>query len=386
MNSEREATGRSSAELADFIRRFLDRHGAAVEERDEGLDVLVPEPLLEPLGTPEFIRLEAETGPAPVRPAGASVRPTFSMGYGSEFLERVLRLACAEVPVLTCRLDFHYIKGQGFDALIQECFQFKGGLGRVDQWAKVLAHYMVLTCRYKAQSDEQKEGLCELPFNLETGAQVPGLASGLETASRRYNQNASVPKELSEPLRMVFGGIQKAAGEAVLRETAGFEESMNRKLRRDAAHLEEYYRSLELEMRQSLERSGLSDQLVQDRRAKIALIPEELARKKEDLFKKYSIRIGIVPCAVLLVATPAVKVLLRVAIGKKQKAIAAFYNPVTKTMDPLVCEGCRGSATRLGFCDQAHMLCPDCAGRCPVCRGDRLRSASPTQPAGRGGS
>jgi len=157
---------------------------------------------------------------------------------------------------------------------------------------------------------------------------------------------------------------------------------MNRKFRRDVRNLEEYYRSLEQEMQQSLVRSGLSDQLVQDRRAKIALIPEELARKKEDLFKKYSIRIGIVPCAVLLVATPAVKVLLRVAIGKKQKAISAFYNPVTKTMDPLVCEGCRVSATRFGFCDQAHMLCPDCTCRCPVCRGDQLRSAPAAQPAG----
>ena len=57
---------------------------------------------------------------------------------------------------------------------------------------------------------------------------------------------------------------------------------MNRKFRRDVRNLEEYYRSLEQEMQQSLVRSGLSDQLVQDRRAKIALIPEELARKKAE--------------------------------------------------------------------------------------------------------
>lgn len=382
MNSEREAAGRSSAELMDFVRRFLDRHGAAVEERETGLDVLMPEPLSEPLGTPEFVRLEAEAAPAAAPPPDGSARSTFSIAYGAEFLERVLQLACSEVPVLTCQLDFHYIKSQGFDALIRDCFQFKGGLSRVDQWAKVLSHYVVLTCRYRAQSDEQKEGLCELAFHLETGAQVPGLALGLEATSRRYGQNASVPKGLFDPLRKALAGVKKAVGEAVLRETAGFQESMNRKFRRDVTNLEEYYRCLEREMQQSLARSGLSDQLVQDRRTKIALIPEELARKKEDLFKKYSIRIGIVPCAVLLVATPAVKVLLRVAIGKKQKAIPAFYNPVTKTMDLLVCEGCRGSAAQLGFCDQAHMLCPDCAGRCPVCGGGQLRSAPAAQPAG----
>lgn len=369
MNSERKATRQSSAELTDFVRRFLDLHGAAVEERESGLDVLVPERLLEPLGTPEFIHLEIE----PDLPAGfrsdASARQTFSIAYGAEFLERLLRLACNEVPVLSCELDFHYIKSQGFDALIQECFQFKGGLARVEQWAKVITHYMVLTCRYRAQSDEQKEGLCELAFHLETGAQVPDLAPGLEVVSRRYLRGASVSKELSDQLLKILGGLKKAAGGAVLRETTGFQESLNRKFRRDVSNLEQYYQSLETEMRQSLDRSGLSDQLVQDRRAKIALIPEELARKKDDLFKKYSIRIAIVPCAVLLIATPAVKVLMRVAIGRQQKAITAFYNPVTKTMDPLVCEGCQGSAMRIGFCDQAHLLCLDCTARCFVCGG-----------------
>jgi hypothetical protein len=351
-----------------FVRRFLDRHGAAEEVRESGLDVLVPSDLQERLGTSEFIRLEAESGvPAVSRPE-ASARQTFSIAYGAEFLERVLRLACAEVPVLSCQLDFHYVKSQGFDALVQDCFQFKGGLARVDQWARVLTHYMVTTCLYRAQSDEQKEGLFELAFHLETGAQVPELASGLEAAPRSYGQGGSVPKDLAGQLQKVSGGLRKAADGAALQETAGFRESMNRKFRRDVANLEAYYRSLEQEMLQSLVRSGLSDQLIQDRRAKIALIPEELARKKDDLFKKYSVRIAVVPCAVLIAATPAVKVLLRVAVGRKQKAISAFYNPVTKTMDPLVCEGCQGSALRMGFCDQVHLLCPECAGCCPVCR------------------
>jgi hypothetical protein len=352
----------------NFIRRFLDRHGAAVEDRESGMDVLMPERLLERLGTQEFIHLETEPSPAAVLRPDPSTRQTFSIAYGAEFLERVLRMACEEVPALSCQLDFHYLKSQGFDALIRECFQFKGGLARVDQWAKVLTHYAVLTFRYRAQSDEQKEGLCELAMHLETGAHVPGLTSGLEAAPRRFGERSSALRVLSDQLRKVLGGLKQAASVAVLRETAAFQESMNRKFRRDVMNLEEYYQSLEREMQQSLDRSGLSDQLVQDRRTKIALIPEELARKKDDLYKKYSIRIAIVPCAVLLVSTPAVQVLMRVAIGKKQKAISAFFNPVTKNMDPLVCEGCQGSATRMDFCDQTHLLCPDCAGRCPACR------------------
>jgi hypothetical protein len=368
LSSEPETSRESSAELMDFIHRFLDRHEAAVEESDTGLDVIMPERLIERLGTPEFIRLETGPGAAAALGSDAPSKQAFSIAYGSEFLERVLRLACEDIPLLSCQVDFHYLKSQGFDALIRECFQFKGGLGRLDQWAKVLTHYAVLTCRYRAQSDEQKEGLCELALNLETGAHVPDLTSGLGVAARSWVASTSALKGLSDSLRTVLGGLKQAASGMILRETAAFQESMNRKFRRDVLNLEEYYRSLEQEMRQSLDRSRLSDQLVQDRRAKIALIPEELARKKDDLFKKYSIRIAIVPCAVLLVSTPAVKVLMTVAIGKKQKTLSAFYNPITKTMDPLVCKGCRGSATRVEFCDQNHLLCPDCAGRCPVCR------------------
>ena len=368
MSSEGETTRESSAELMDFIHRFMDRHEAAVEESDTGLDVLMSERLIERLGAPEFIRLETGPGAAAALGSDAPSTQTFSIAYGSEFLERVLRLACEDVPLLSCQVDFHYLKRQGFDALIRECYQFKGGFARVDQWAKVLTHYAVLTCRYRAQSDEQKEGLCELALNLETGAHVPDLSSGLGVAARSWGAGTAALKGLANSLRTVLGGLKQAASGMVLRETTAFQESMNRKFRRDVLNLEEYYRSLEQEMRQSLDRSGLSDQLVQDRRAKIALIPEELARKKDDLFKKYSIRIAIVPCAVLLVSTPAVKVLMTVAIGKKQKTLSAFYNPITKTMDPLVCEGCRGSARRVDFCDQTHLLCPNCAGRCPVCR------------------
>jgi hypothetical protein len=144
---------------------------------------------------------------------------------------------------------------------------------------------------------------------------------------------------------------------------------MNRRFRRDVTHLEEYYAGLEKEMKASLARSGLSEQLVRERQEKIALIPGEMARKKDDLFKKYSIRLKVVPCALMIVSTPALQVLCRVSVKKKQKSIPLFYNPVTKTMDPAVCDACGAGTTRVSFCDRFHLLCPACAGGCPVCSG-----------------
>lgn len=84
---------------------------------------------------------------------------------------------------------------------------------------------------------------------------------------------------------------------------------MNRRLNRDVHNLEAYQENLKKEMESSLGRAGLSDRLVQDRREKIALIPEEFAKKKENLLKKYSTRIKITPCAAFFIRMPAMKIL-----------------------------------------------------------------------------
>jgi hypothetical protein len=47
---------------------------------------------------------------------------------------------------------------------------------------------------------------------------------------------------------------------------------------------------------------------------------------------------------------------------------ALFYNPITKTVDLPVCQGCGGSSAVMSFCDRPHLLCPECADVCPICR------------------
>ena len=72
-------------------------------------------------------------------------------------------------------------------------------------------------------------------------------------------------------------------------------------------------------MEASLGRSGVSDHLIQDRKQKIALLPEELARKKDDLLQKYSIQVKVTPCAALFIRTPAVRVLFEMHITEEKK-------------------------------------------------------------------
>jgi hypothetical protein len=369
MSSDSHDNRPVAVEIEEFVLRFFEHHGAAVERGPRGLEVLMPESLSDRLGTAEHIRMKSGPDDQAASETGPPWETPYQLAFGSELLEKIIHAACTGVPRVTCRLAFHYLKSQGFDALVRGSFHFSGCVVRVEQWAKITSQYLFLTCRYVAQSDEQKEGLICLPFHLDTGACVPAMMEGFHLTNRTFVPDSKLPPWSEERFRRLIASIKKEAGSALMREISLFEESMNRRFGRDIAHLEEYYAGLEREMKSSLERSGLSDQFIRERQEKIALIPDEMARKRDDLHKKYSIRLKVVPRALMIVSMPALQVLCRVSIGKKQKSIPLFYNPVTKSMDPAVCDGCGASAARIALCDRFHLLCPTCAARCPICHG-----------------
>lgn len=343
--------------LEQFVRRFLGFNGAVMEQRPDGLEALLPEPLAARLNTPEYLHIAT----------GEEAKEKFSIHYGSPFLEKIVDAACDTAPLISCRLDFNYIKRQGFDRLIQDQFVFYNCVGRVKSAAEVRTVYLLLTCRYLAQSDEQKEGFVPLAFNLETGAAVSDMARMFDTVERTFETDSASTLSGDDKVKEILTWVQRQAGKVLKREIEPFQDSMNRRFQRDVANLEEYYEDLKKEMEESLKRPGISGQLMSDRQAKISLIPDELARKKTDLFKKYSIRVKLGLCGGIQIRTPAVKILFQTSFGRKQKQLSMIYNPVTKSMDPLVCDGCGDSTFNIRFCDHLHILCPACSTKCPAC-------------------
>jgi len=102
--------------------------------------------------TPEFIQIDTD-------PTSESI---CSVNYGSPLLEKTVNEACESPPLVGCRLNFAYLKSQGFDNLIRGQFTFHGAVGKVESFAEVRAEYLLLACKYLAQSDEQKEGVIKL--------------------------------------------------------------------------------------------------------------------------------------------------------------------------------------------------------------------------------
>jgi hypothetical protein len=343
---------------AGFVCRFLENRGAIVEKSTKGFNVLLPNHLSKLLQTPEFIQIDADP----------SSESAYSVNYGSALLEKIVNEVCELPPLIAIHLDFDYLKSQGFDKLIRNQFTFHGSVGKVESLAEVRTEYLLFTCKYLAQSDEQKEGLIKLIFNLETGARIADMEPNIGLAISEFQSEEKPVGWGDETIKKLIEWVERHIKEDLAEEIAPFRDSMNRRLRRDASSLEEYYSALKQEMTASLERPGLSAQGIQERQEKIDQLPDELARKTDDLFKKYSIRINIKLCGAMLIHTPAVKVLYRASVGRKQQRLSMIYNPANKCLDPLVCRSCGVSTFSVHFCQSLHLLCPNCSAKCLVCK------------------
>lgn len=65
---------------------------------------------------------------------------------------------------------------------------------------------------------------------------------------------------------------------------------------------------------------------------------------------------------------PAVRVLLKTMADRKRLNMSAIYNPVTKLLDPMACQGWGKTVTSLFFCDHLHVLYGACRNSCNVCK------------------
>ncbi len=348
----------SDQSLEHFVCRFLENRGAMIEKSSQGFDVLLSDYLSNLLETPEFIQIDTD----PDSESG------YSVNFGSTLLEKIVNAACETASLVECDLRFDYLKSQGFDKLIRNQFTFHGAVGKVESFAEVRTEYLLMICKYLAQSDEQKEGLIRLIFNLETGARIEDMEQNIRLHVSGFQTKEKTVSWKEGKIRKIIEWVERHTKAVLKEEMAPFEDSMNRRFRRDVASLEEYYTDLEQEMIKSLDRPGLSVQLIQDRQKKIGLLPDELARKTDDLFKKYSIRVNIKLCGAMLIRTQAVKVLYRLYVGRKKQRITLIYNPANKSMDPMVCKGCGASTFSVNFCRHLHPLCPNCSQECPVCK------------------
>ena len=342
-------------DLTDFVTRFFSANDAVMEKREKGIHVLLPEETAAALDVGEEIFLAQD----PDDPHLNNEKECHAIQFQTPLLDGIVSMAGDAPPFLQAGLTFTYIKTQGFEKLINEQFTFYKSKIKKISTADTITRYLILTCRYLAQSDEQKQGLIDFAVNLETMSLIPDMPKMMGNAEKQYAFE-KISGFSHQKIRTIHSIVESLGPSAVEEELEPFKKSMNRRYKRDSASLDTYYKALEEEMAESLERSGISEKVVREREAKIAMLPQELAAKKKDLLNKYTIKLNFSPAAALLVTTPCVRVSVTLISGRTTKTLPVIYNPVTKQMDPLVCTSCGTSTYAAGLTDTLDLCCPDC--------------------------
>ena len=147
------------------------------------------------------------------------------------------------------------------------------------------------------------------------------------------------------------------------KELADFYNSIKRHLHRDVRNTQEYYEALKREMEASLENPNLSKDQRNDRMNKIQELPDEMNRKIEDLQQKYQIHITLTSCAALRFLVPIVRLAVEFRYKKLLRELRLNYNPVSRSLDPLVCEHCKLTTRTVFPCEKKSELrfyCPEC--------------------------
>ncbi|WP_028325397.1 hypothetical protein [Desulfatirhabdium butyrativorans] len=319
-------------ELAHFTRDFLQEHGAVVVGETDPLHALLPDEISRDLDLPEEVIL-GETG--------------FPLVYGSPVVDRMIRKATAILPLLCGVIDVPYVKKAGFETALMQDLSFVDAKIEIVTKAETRMHYLVVRFHYVALSDERKEGLITCSIQETSGALIDGFGQQIHLYACEHKVDANA---LGPVTARMAQWLQTGSNELRLmldQELSAFIASMKHRLRRDVTNTREYYQALAAEMQDSLQTAQLSQAQREERERKIQMLPEELERKIADLKTKYGTRINVRPCAIERYQIPVAQLMLAAHHGKQKRTLSVHYNPITRRIDPLVCESCHQTARKL---------------------------------------
>lgn len=338
----------TASELLDFAARCLENKGAVIGHLDGCFDCLLPDDISDFLSLPQ----ETRFGP------GGN-----ALAYGLPLLDRLVELATSDTPVVYGSLSHDYLKQEGFDRILMQNMVFPDAKVQYSGRAEVKRTYMILAVKYTAISDERKEGLIKVCLNESSRAALPEMIKKWPAFSPHFYPRGKVPPHFPIHMEDVLESGLAAARRESRNDLQSFINSMKRRLRRDITSTTSYYSALASEMEESLGRTGLSSEAIEERRAKIAALPAERDQKISDLVQKYSVHQRLVAKAALRFIMSVVQVSVSVQQSKKKGQFFLVWNPILQAIEPVACARCGSTIRTVYFCEERSGLVPVC-GKC----------------------
>jgi hypothetical protein len=366
--------------LREFVADLLEREGAAVERIEpEGLEVLAPPDLQRELQLPELVRL----GFGAELPQGAR-RVTLE----SDWMERLERLLGERGRWQHVIPDIANPPPSDPERSLAHAVELFNATYRLDKVIPAWTRYWILTFRYTALSEEKRDGLLQVSFNLATGSTLDDPVDALMdlAADPAVSHHAGVPLGVQPPPPWDATRLKRVLGRAlplrILHRLAAFLQGMRRRQERDLARLYDYHSDLRREALAKLavlEQKGAKSRDEGEReRLRLAAIAREYEAKMNDLRQKYAMSIEAQWVQTLDLTMPVQRFEVLIRRRKGERRLSLDWNPWTRRLEQPPCEySFTWERPRL-VCDEAlHLVSPAAHGACPGCARDFCRACHP---------
>jgi hypothetical protein len=371
------------SELRDFVADLLERQGAAVEALGaDRLEVLAPAPLQRQLGWPELTHLGFGTQQAP---------GTVAIALEGDWLDRFGALLADEGrwSEREVRLPAPVPPPSDPERLLDRVLDLPNAIWRLQGMSATWTRCLMLAFRLTALSDEKREKLIWLGFNLGTGSVItdvlaqlrPALAQTADwhmpdTATKRVAGPGWSVATLAARLRPLLEREARDSMEPFLR-------AMRRRLERDRDRVHAYHNDLRdasLKRLAAFNRTD-GDRADADRRRetlRVEAIEREYRAKLDDLRRNYALRVTVEWVQALEIYVPVQRFEVLIRRRKGERTIRLDWHPLVRTLERPLCEAGLGlDRVRLVCDDKLHLTDPAGHAPCSSCGKPFCRACFP---------
>jgi hypothetical protein len=370
-------------ELRDFVAEVLERRGAAVEMTEpDGLEVLAPKAVRDALSWPELALL----GFGPQRPERA-----IPIGLEGDWLDRFGALLGEDGRWSERQLTQAGRATAPCDPerVIEHAIDLPNAVWRLHGVTATFTRCLLLAFRYTAISDEKREGLIWLGFNLGTGAVIDEIAARLRRLLALEAEWQTPDDEVRAAAGAGWDGAQLQArvrpliDDRLELELEPFLRAMRRRLERDRNRVHDYHDDLR---RASLKRLAVlagatGEKADADRRRetmRVAAIEREYRAKLGDLRHNYALRVTVEWTQALELYVPVQRLEVLIKRRKGERLIRIDWHPLVRAAEPPPCDAGLGlERVRFACDDSLHLVEPAGQAPCPSCGKAFCRACHP---------
>ena len=366
----------SSIQFRDFAARLLAYEGALVEQIEpEGLEVLAPAPVAQVLHLPELARLGFGTE-LPPGFERVSLESDWPERFGSLLGEHG-RVARTTVPVALPALA-------NPERTVEHTVILQNAVYRVTNVRPAWTRYLILLFRLTVFSDEKREGIIKLGFNLANGSCLDALVDELmASATDPANAHNEPPDDAHLPPgwtdAQLKSRVTRALPERIDAYLGPILKGIERRMERDLARVHEYFNDLRAESLQRLQKQPASVEPAREQ-LRLEAIAREYEAKVADLRQKYALQVEVIWNQTLEVIMPVQRVELLIKRRKGERQIQLDWNPLARRLDTPPCEySYIASPARLACDDKLHLVSPAAHAPCVTCDKAYCRACHPLQ-------